>query len=418
MVESLPMSVMAIPLQAMLITDVFRFAGGSLSRSGIRSLLMLLAMAIGVAAVVVLTSLGEGARRYVTGEFSSLGTNLLIVIPGRSETSGAAPTIFVGQTPRDLTLDDAVALLRSSAVQRIAPVVVGSAPVSYGGLEREVPVFGSSADLLSVRRWAMQRGSFLPAGEIERASSVCVIGEKLRAELFGEQPAIGQWLRVGDRRFRVIGVLASEGRSIGIDVQELVIVPVASALSLFNSSSLFRILVEARDREAIPAARQAVREIITSRHQGEEDVTVITQDAVLATFDRIFLALTMALAGIAAISLLVAGVLIMNVMLVAVSQRTAEIGLLKALGAQQHQVVRLFLAEALLLSMAGALVGLVLGQAGSMLIGELYPALPMGPPLWAIVAAVLVAVGCGLVFGLLPARRAARLDPVLALAGK
>lgn len=401
----------------MALFDIIRFAAGSLTRSGIRSMLMLLAMAIGVAAVVVLTSLGEGARRFVTGEFSSLGTNLLIVIPGRAETSGGAPTVIVGQTPRDLTLDDAVSLLRSSEITRIAPVIVGSAPVSYGGLQREVPIMGSNADLLEVRRWRMDRGQFLPAGDMDRASSVCVIGEVLRKELFGDQPAIGQWLRVGDRRFRVIGILASEGRSIGIDVQELVIIPVASAQALFNTSSLFRILVEARSRESVAAAREMVRDTITRRHQGEEDVTVVTQDAVLATFDRIFLALTMALAGIAAISLLVAGVLIMNVMLVAVSQRTAEIGLLKALGAPERQVVRLFLTEALLLSLAGAMAGLAFGQAGSYLIGKVYPAIPMGPPLWAIVASVLVALGCGLVFGLLPARRAARLDPVMALAG-
>ncbi len=398
--------------------DLLSLAGGSLTRSGARSVLMLLAMAIGVAAVVILTSLGEGARRYVTGEFSSLGTNLLIVVPGRSETTGGAPALLVGQTPRDLTLGDAQALLRSSAVARVAPVIIGSAPVSYGGLEREVPIMGSSAELLTVRRWSMKEGVFLPATELDRASSVAVIGETLRKELFEEESAIGKWLRIGDRRFRVVGILASEGRSIGIDVQELVIVPVASAQSLFNTSSLFRILVEAQSRENIASAREAVRDLLIARHQGEEDVTVITQDAVLATFDRIFLALTLALAGIAAVSLLVAGVLIMNVMLVAVSQRTAEIGLLKALGASEGQVVRLFVAEALLLSLAGAGAGLLVGFGGSELIGKLYPAIPMGPPAWAIAAAVLVALGCGLIFGLLPARRAARLDPVLALAGK
>ncbi len=232
--------------------DVLHFAAGSLTRSGIRSLLMLLAMAIGVAAVVVLTSLGEGARRYVTGEFSSLGTNLLIVIPGRTETSGGAPAIIIGQTPRDLTLDDAEAVRRSYGVARIAPVVVGSAGVSFGGLEREVPVMGSTAELLDVRRWTMRRGDFLPGGDMQRASSVCVIGDKLRSELFGDQPAVGQWLRIGDRRFRVIGVLASEGRSIGIDVQELAIIPVASAQAMFNTQSLFRILVEARSGMPCP----------------------------------------------------------------------------------------------------------------------------------------------------------------------
>ncbi len=390
----------------------------SLRRAPGRTALLLLAMAIGVAAVVVLTSLGEGARRFVTGEFASLGTNLLIVIPGRSETTGGAPAIFVGQTPRDLTLDDARALQRSYTVKRVAPVVVGSAAVSWGGLEREAPVFGATAELLAVRHWEMGQGVFLPEGDWDRPQSVCVIGEKLRTEIFGNNPALGQWLRVGDRRFRVIGVLGSEGRSIGIDVQDMVILPVTSAMVLFDAPSLFRILVEASSRDAMDAGSAFIKTTIAARHQGEEDITVITQDAVLATFDRIFGALTMTLAGIASISLAVAGVLIMNVMLVAVSQRTAEIGLLKAIGAPGRQIVTLFLTEAVLLSLLGAAVGLAAGLGGSALIGKLYPALPVGPPWWAIIAAVLVAVASGLVFGSLPARRAARLDPVIALAGR
>jgi putative ABC transport system permease protein len=190
---------------------------------------------------------------------------------------------------------------------------------------------------------------------------------------------------------------------------------VASAQSLLNTSSLFRILVEARSRELIPAAKRHVVDTIKSRHQGEEDVTVITQDAVLATFDKILRALTFAVAGIASISLVVAGILIMNVMLVAVTQRTSEIGLLKALGAPAQQILRLFLVEAALLSLIGAALGLIVGQGGSWLIGHIYPKLPVGAPWWALIAAVGVALAAGLLFGILPAKRAARLDPVRAL---
>ncbi len=398
--------------------DLLNQASRSLTRAPGRTGLLLLAMAIGVAAVVVLTSLGEGARRYVSGEFSSLGTNLLIVIPGRSETAGGAAAIIVGQTPRDLTLDDARALYRHYAVERVAPVVVGSAAVTWGGLERETPVFGATEEMLALRHWEMSQGTFLPGGDWDRPQSVCVIGENLKKEIFGNTPPLGQWLRVGDRRFRVVGVLGSEGRSIGIDTQDMVILPVTSAMALFDAPSLFRILVAATSRDAMDAAARHIRGTIAARHQGEEDITVITQDAVLATFDRIFGALTMTLAGIASISLVVAGVLIMNVMLVAVSQRTAEIGLLKAIGAPRRQIVQLFLTEAVLLSLLGALIGLVVGYGGSELIGKLYPALPVGPPGWAVAAAVIVAVLSGLVFGSLPARRAARLDPVIALAGR
>jgi putative ABC transport system permease protein len=398
--------------------DLLHLASESLVRARLRSAMLLIAMAIGVAAVVVLTSLGEGARRYVTGEFQALGAELLIVFPGRSETTGVQPGMFAGETPRDLTLDDARSLLRIPGIERIAPMVVGSVPVSAGELSREVPVIGTSSDFLVVRNMRMAQGSFLPAGELDRDMAVCVLGSKVRAELFPRGAAVGSTVRIGERRFRVIGILADSGRSIGFDLQEIVVIPVSSALQLFNSGSLFRILITASDRAAMPRVQRAVRAQLAERHQGEEDVTVVSQDAVLATFNRIFTALTLTLAGIASISLGVAGILIMNVMLVAVSQRTAEVGLMKALGARGSQVTALFLTEAVMLSFVGACCGLAIGFAADWVIGRAYPALPLAPPTWAVVLAVLIAVASGVVFGLLPARKAARLDPVVALAGR
>ena len=373
-------------------------------------------MSIGVAAIIILTSLGKGAQRYVQGEFASLGTNLIIVIPGRKETTGGPPTMFIGETPRDLTLDDAQALKYHHSVRRVAPIVVGQAAVSYGGKEREVPILGSTSQLLAIRHWRLSQGRFLPEGDIDRAASVCVIGVKVKRELFGPENALGEWVRIGDRRFRVIGVLASEGRSIGLDVQELAIIPAASAQQLFNTPSVFRILIEAKTRESIPSVIKHLEQTIAERHQGERDITVITQDAVLATFDKILGALTMTVGGIAAISLVVAGILIMNVMLVSVSQRTSEIGLLKALGSPKRQITLLFLTEAFLLSSIGAIIGVVFGHGVSWVIGRIYPALPLGAPLWAVISSVVVAIGTGLLFAALPARRAARLDPVEALA--
>jgi putative ABC transport system permease protein len=199
---------------------------------------------------------------------------------------------------------------------------------------------------------------------------------------------------------------------------ELVIVPIASAQQLFNTSGLFRILIEAKSRDYIEQAKHDAEQIMFQRHSGEKDVTVITQDAVLATFDRILTALTMAVGGIAAISLAVAGVLIMNVMLIAVAQRVKEIGLLKALGAPGRQIRNLFFAEAALLSGIGSIAGLALGYAGSIVIGQIYPSLPVSPPWWAVIAAAGTALGTGILFSVWPARRAARLDPVAALAGR
>jgi putative ABC transport system permease protein len=402
----------------MKLADTFQFASGSLRGSPTRTLLMMLAMSIGVAAVVVLTALGEGARRYVVNQFSTLGTNLVIVLPGRTETAGIGPGLMSGQTPRDITLDDAQALLRSRAIKRIAPLTVGSATLSRGALNREVVVLGSTSDLLEVRHMSVGIGRFLPAGDINEGSSVCVLGSQMKQELFGNEQAVGQWVRLGDRRFRVVGVLASQGESMGMRTDELVIIPVASAHQLFNTSSLFRILVEAKSRDYIEQAKHDAEEIMVRRHSGERDVTVITQDAVLATFDRILSTLTMAVGGIAAISLAVAGVLIMNVMLIAVAQRVKEIGLLKALGAPGKQIRMLFFAEAALLSTAGSVAGLVLGYAGSMIIGQIYPTLPVSPPWWAVLAACFTALGTGILFSVWPARRAAKLDPVTALAGR
>ncbi len=402
----------------MRLADTLQFASGSLRGSPTRTLLMMLAMSIGVAAVVVLTALGEGARRYVVDQFSSLGTNLVIVLPGRTETAGVGPGLLSGQTPRDITLDDAQALLRSRAVKRIAPLTVGSATLSRDALNREVVVAGSSADLLGIRHMSVAIGRFLPEGDIHDSSSVCVLGNQIKRELFGNEQAVGQWVRLGDRRFRVIGVLASQGESMGMRTDDLVIIPVASSHQLFNTTGLFRVLIEASSRDYIEQAKREAEEIMTERHGGERDVTVITQDAVLATFDRILTTLTMAVGGIAAISLAVAGVLIMNVMLIAVAQRVKEIGLLKALGAPGRQIRLLFFAEAALLSGVGSVAGLALGYAASTVIGQIYPVLPVSPPWWAVIAACATALGTGILFSVMPARRAARLDPVAALAGK
>lgn len=375
---------------------------------------MILAMAIGVASVILLTALGEGARRFVTNEFTSLGTYLLIVLPGRSETTGGLPPLL-GQTPRDLTLEDALSLTRSSAIRRMAPITVGSAPVSWKHRDREVSILGSTADLFEIRHLSMAQGRFIPAGDPTRGLAVCVMGYKLKKKLFGNQSPLGEWVRVGDRRFRVIGVLAKKGQSLGLDMGDVVVIPVVSAQALFNTSALFRILVQANGRDAIPKAKKAILSTIRQRHEGEDDVTVITQDALLSTFDRILVAMTLSVAGIAAISLSVAGILIMNVMLIAVSQRTTEIGLLKALGARSAHILGLFLAESAILSLTGAGFGLILAFLGNWGLARAFPRFPITAPIWALGAAVLVALLTGLLFGVLPARRAAKLDPVQAL---
>ena len=396
-------------------TDLLDFAWQVLRGNRGRTLLILLALAIGVAAVVAVTSLGEGARLYVLNQFGSLGSHLVIVLPGRSETAGAMPGVLVGKTPRDLTLDDALALKSSHAVRRIAPLVVGAGDVHVGSRVRETPVLGSVADLMAIRNMELAQGAFLPEADPRRMLPVCVIGSKVAVELFANQPALGEWLRIGDRRFRIIGIMARQGESLGFNTDEIVIVPLAAAQALFNTEALFRVLVEAKSREQIEAAKLDVEEILRARHEGERDVTVITQDAVLATFDRILGALTLAVGGIAAISLAVAGILVMNVMLIAVTQRRREIGLLKALGATGRQIRLMFFTEAAMLALAGSALGLAAGQATTHLALQLYPDIPFQAPWWALIAAPAVAAAAAILFTVAPARRAAQLDPVQAL---
>ena len=395
--------------------DVLRFARDAAGGYPLRTALSVLAMAIGVAAVVVLTALGDGARRYVVDQFSALGSNLVIVLPGRSATGGFSPANAVTTTPRDLTIDDAASLQRLPLVNRVAPLSAGNSEISAKGRLREVVVAGTAAPYQHIRGFRMAQGSFLPVADWNRGAPVAVLGAKLQEEIFGSEPAVGELIRLGDRRLRVVGVLKSVGQGLGMNTDEVVFVPASVAQAMFNTNTLFRILIEAKSRDDIPAVKREVLAQLKTRHGGEEDVTVITQDAVLATFDKLLRALTAAVAGIAAISLAVAGILVMNVMLVAVTQRTGEIGLLKALGARGATIRNAFMAEAAMLSLVGALTGYGLGLFGAFVLRQLYPVFPAYPPDWAVAAALGTALSTGMLFGIMPARRAAQLDPVQAL---
>lgn len=397
----------------MKLRDLLLFSLKTLTSHPVRSLLIMLAMALGVAAVIVLTALGDGARQYVVNAFSSIGTNLVIVLPGRAETAGSFPGAVMGQTPRDLTLEDAHWVGRLPQVSRYAPLNVGVAELSAAGKLREVTLMGTTAEIFPIRHMKLAQGKFLTnTGE---NSAQIVLGAKVAQEFFPDGNALGQRVRLSDRRFLVTGVMAVQGESMGFNSDELVIIPIQYAQMLLNTTSLFRLLAEIRNHSEIDSAREAIRQTLIRRHDGEDDVTVIAHDAVLATFDRILRALTLGVAGIAVISLAVAGILVMNVMLVSVSQRTAEIGLLKAIGTPAIVIRRIFLAEAVWLSLTGALAGFILGQAGSWILRLVYPVLPAWPPLWANFAGITVAVLTGVLAGLLPAIRAARLDPVKAL---
>jgi putative ABC transport system permease protein len=392
--------------------DLLSFAAGALRGHRLRTALSVSGVAVGISAVVTLTALGEGARRYVVDQFAALGSNLLVVLPGKVETTGGAP--FGGVT-HDLTIDDYRAIAKLDRVRRSAPMAVATYTVHFRDRGRPVPVLGTTADFAAVRRLAMGSGAFLPPGDPEQGGNEIVLGVTVARELFRNENPLGQVVRVGPWRFRVVGVLAPRGRSLTFNMDDVVLIPVRTAMRVFNRSSLFRILVDVRMRDEMSLTRRDVEKLMADRHR-VEDVTVITQDALLSAFSSILNALTLALVGIASVSLAVAGVGIMNVMLVSVTERRAEIGLLKALGAQDRQVLAAFLAEAVLLATGGGIAGLALGAGAIRAFVGIYPSFPASPPLWAVAAALGLSLAVGVGFGVWPARRATRLDPVAALA--
>lgn len=393
--------------------DLIAFAVRALRGHRFRTALTLLGVAIGVAAVILLTALGDGARRYVMVQFEGLGSNLLAVIPGKAETTGAFP--FAGGTTKDLTLADAEAVVRRvPGIERIAPMTMATDTVTAGDRRRQVAIIGSTSEFLTVRRLALGHGTFLPPGDLRRGVAVAVLGAAVARELFPGRDAVGQVIRIGDVRARVVGVMAPTGTQLGLDLDETVVMPVARAMRLFNRRSLFRLLIDVRAHADLEATKRAVVAVLADRHR-EDDVTILTQDAMLASFSRILQTLTLAVAAIAAVSLAVAGLGIMNVMLVSVSERTAEVGLLRAVGVERGQITRVFVAEAALLSLLGGVAGVVLGGIGVWALVTAYPAFPARPPLWAVAGSLGLAVLVGVGFGLWPAWRAARLDPVGAL---
>jgi putative ABC transport system permease protein len=294
---------------------------------------------------------------------------------------------------------------------------LGSAAFRYAERRRDVYVVGVTSDYEAMRELTVHRGEFLPRGDLRVGGSVVVIGTKLAREVFGNEDPVGRMVRIAERRFRVVGVLGPKGQSLGYDFDELALVPVATGMRMFDQSSLYRILVQASDAAALPRVIAATREVVTDRHR-VEDFTIVSQDAMLRSFRSILDALTAAVAGIAAISVAVAGIGIMNIMLIAVSERVAEVGLLKALGANRGEITRLFLLEAMFLSGWGGALGITLGIGAILVVARARPDFPLEPSGPWTLTIFVVALTVGGVFGLLPARRAAGLAAAEALRGK
>jgi putative ABC transport system permease protein len=392
--------------------DLLSFTTRSAASHRLRTVLTALGIGIGVTAVVLLTSIGEGLHRYVLTQFTQFGTNIIAINPGRSSTFGASPGIF--GTVRPLTIDDAEALKRVPFVINTVPVVQGTAAVEGNGRERNTNISGVGAEMPTAFTFRVALGAFLPADDPRAPRPLAVLGSKVREELYGERNPLGDMVRVGGERYRIIGVMESKGQVLGFDLDDAVYIPAARALELYNRQGLFEIDVLYDKSVSADEVVGGVERMLVARHGGL-DVTITTQQQMLDVLGSVLDVVTFAVAALGGISLLVGGVGIFTIMTIAVRERTAEIGLLRAVGAGRGQVRAIFLSESMLLAAIGGLGGLLVGGAVVVLLQVGLPALPVSLSVPYAVAAELIAVLIGLVAGVLPAQRAATLDPVEAL---
>lgn len=396
----------------MRINDFQFLAFGAIRAQRMRSVLTALGIAVGIAAVVLLTSIGEGIHRFVLAEFTQFGTNIIGIQPGKSSTHGGSVGVFGSVRP--LTVADGEALRQIPYVTAMVPMVQGNAEVEAGTKTRRTTVYGTNGDFPGAFTIRIGTGTFLPPDSSGAERALAVLGSKLRQELFGNRSPLGERIRIGGARFLVVGVMESKGQVLGFDLDDTAYIPVARSLELFNRNGVMEVHLAYDAGAPVAEIIAASKRILTARH-GTEDFTITTQQQMLDVLGSVLDVLTFAVGALGGISLLVGAVGILTIMTIAVTERTAEIGLLRALGATHNQVLALFLGEAVVLAALGGLAGLLLGAGGGQLLHLALPALPVQTPWSYVAAAEAIAATIGLLAGVLPARRAARMDPVVAL---
>jgi len=397
----------------MLVRDFVKLSVGSIIANRTRTRLTTLGIAIGIAAVVLLTSIGQGVNRFVITQFTQFGTNVIQIQPGKVQTLGGG-SLGAVNTVRPLSIDDTLALERLPYIKGAVGFSMGNAEVEGNQRQRRTTVYGTDPDFPNVFLFRVAMGSFLPDDDPHAPRATAVLGSKMRDELFGELSPLGEFIRIGGNRYRVVGVMESKGQMLGFDLDDTVYVPTARAMELFDNESLLEIDLLYADDAPVTEIVASVERMLLNRH-GADDVTITTQQQMLDVLDSILGMLTLAVGGLGAISLVVGGIGILTIMTIAVRERTKEIGLIRALGATQQQILNLFLGEAAVLAGLGGVAGLVLGVGGAQLLHLAIPALPVHTPLLYVLLAEGLAVVIGLIAGVLPALRAAAMTPVDAL---
>jgi len=396
----------------MLINDSAKLAIASLSSQRMRSFLTALGIAVGIASVVLLTSIGEGIHKFVLSEFTQFGTNLIAVSPGKTTTAGMSGALISNVRP--LSIDDALALEQTPKILGMVPFVQGNAPVEFGKRSRRTYVFGVGSQVPAVWQMKVAMGRFLPDDDPRTARAFAVLGSTVKDELLGPVNPLGRRIRIGGERYRVIGVMESKGQMLGFDLDDAVYIPTQRALAMFDRESLMEIDMIYGGNSNVDEIVKNVKALLMDRH-GTEDFTITTQEQMLDVLGSVLNILTLAVGALGGISLLVGGVGILTIMTISVTERRVEIGLLRAIGAGRGQILALFIGEAVVLSSIGGLAGLMIGAGGAWLLGIIVPALPTHTPWLYVLLAEILAALIGLLAGVLPAHRAANLDPIEAL---
>lgn len=397
------------------IIETLRLSKDALLSSKVRSMLTMLGVIIGVASVIMLISIGEGARTYIHRELGNLGTNILIIVPGKTSTKGGFHPP-VSSTVRKLVYDDAVIIeKRSRHISDAVPLIFGTSKIEYLNQNRDTSVIGATETYFDIRNLLVESGRFISASDVDSKRRVSVLGRTVKRALFGDRNALGALVSVGDSKYRVIGVMEKKGVTLGIDFDDIVFLPTTTAQELFDTDSLFNITVKVKSTKEIEAAKEDIKQILIKRHAGREDFTILSQDEMLGVMNKVLKIMTAVLAGIAAISLLVGGIGIMNIMLVSVRERTKEIGIRKAIGATNRDILLQFLTESVTLSVTGGIVGLFLGIIVSIGLPYFLPFLPTQISWWSVLLAFFFSASVGIFFGVYPARKASLYDPIIAL---